>query len=228
MKAIICFSGGMDSTTLATMYQSSGFMLGLLSFDYGQRHGRRELQAARNVADFLAERRPDLPVSHQIMDLSHLGDLLTGSALTDPEFEVPDGHYTDESMRVTVVPNRNAIMASIAIGVASSAEADVIAMGMHSGDHAVYPDCRPEFVKALRQTMVHALKGFHTPRLETPFLHKDKAFIAETGGLLKAPLHLSWSCYKGQEIHCGKCGTCVERREAFELAGLTDPTEYES
>jgi len=227
VKAIICFSGGMDSTTLATMYLKSGYTLGLLSFDYGQRHGRKELQAARAVADHLAGLNI-APVSHQVMDLSHLGDLLTGSALTDPEFEVPDGHYTDESMRVTVVPNRNAIMANIAIAVASSAEADVIAMGMHAGDHAVYPDCRPEFVKSLRQTMTHALKGFHTPRLETPFLHKDKTFIAETGGLLHAPLHLSWSCYKGREIHCGKCGTCVERREAFELAGMTDPTEYES
>jgi 7-cyano-7-deazaguanine synthase len=226
VKAIICFSGGMDSTTLATMYLKSGYALGLLSFNYGQRHVK-ELRAAANVADHLAG-LDIAPVSHQVMDLSHLGDLLTGSALTDPEFDVPDGHYTAESMRVTVVPNRNAIMANIAIGVASSAEADVIAMGMHAGDHAVYPDCRPEFVKSLRQTMTHALKGFHTPRLETPFLHKDKTFIAETGGLLQAPLHLSWSCYKGNDLHCGKCGTCVERREAFELAGMTDPTEYES
>jgi len=227
VKAIICFSGGMDSTVLATSYLKQGYTLGLLSFDYGQRHGSRELHAAGRVADHLAGL--DLaPVSHQIMDLSHLGDLLTGSALTDPEYDVPDGHYTAESMRVTVVPNRNAIMANIAIGVASSAKADVIAMGMHSGDHAIYPDCRPEFVKSLRQTMTWALKGFHTPALQAPFLHLTKAEIAAHGGEILAPLHLSWSCYKGEEIHCGKCGTCVERREAFELAGMTDPTEYES
>lgn len=225
MKAIICFSGGMDSTTLATLYLKRGYMLGLLSFNYGQRHGLKELYAARRVADHLAAL--DLaPVSHQIIDLPSLRDLLTGSALTDPEFEVPDGHYTAESMKVTVVPNRNAIMANIAIGIASAAEADVIAMGMHAGDHAIYPDCRPEFVRSLRQTMVHALKGFHTPRLETPFLRKTKTEIALVGSELQAPLHLSWSCYRGEDIHCGTCGTCTERKEAFKDAGLTDPTEY--
>lgn len=226
MKAIVCFSGGMDSTVLATSYLKQGFSLGLLSFNYGQRHVK-ELKAAANVAGYL-DNLEIKPVSHQVVDLSCIGDLLTGSALTDPEYDVPDGHYTAESMRVTVVPNRNAIMANIAIGVASAAEADVIAMGMHAGDHAIYPDCRPEFVKSLRQTMTWALKGFHTPRLETPFLHRTKTEIASFGADLEAPLHLSWSCYKGGEIHCGKCGTCVERREAFELAGLTDPTEYES
>lgn len=221
MKAIICFSGGMDSTALATMYQRSGYALHLLSFDYGQRHRLRELSAARDVAGVLE-------AGHHIIDLSTLGYLLTGSSLTDPGVEVPDGHYAEDSMRSTVVPNRNAIMANIAIGVASSEQADVIALGVHAGDHAVYPDCRPEFVKALRQCMTQALKGFHTPRLETPFLHKTKAEIASLGFVSGAPLHLSWSCYKGGDKHCGKCGTCVERAEAFELAGLTDPTEYEA
>lgn len=226
-KAIICFSGGMDSTTLATMYLKNGYMLGLLSFDYGQRHAHRELNAAWAVAGHLAAL--DLaPVSHQVLDLSALGDLLTGSALTDPEFEVPDGHYTDESMKVTVVPNRNSIMANIAIAVASSAQADVIAMGMHAGDHAVYPDCRPEFVKSLRQTMVHSLRGFHTPALQTPFIHSTKTEIATLAAGLGAPLNLSWSCYKGGEIHCGTCGTCTERKEAFKDAGVPDPTEYEA
>jgi 7-cyano-7-deazaguanine synthase len=140
--------------------------------------------------------------------------------------DVPDGHYAEESMRSTVVPNRNAIMANIAIGVASGAGADVIGLGVHAGDHAVYPDCRPEFVKALRQCMTHALKGFHTPRLETPFLHKSKTKIAALGFAAGAPLHLSWSCYKGGALHCGTCGTCTERKEAFKDAGLTDPTEY--
>jgi 7-cyano-7-deazaguanine synthase len=224
MKAVICFSGGMDSTSLATMYLRSGYSLGLLSFDYGQRHRTRELSAAHDVADFLAG-TGIAPVSHEVIDLSHLGSLLYGSALTDTRVQVPDGHYAEESMRSTVVPNRNAIMANIAIGVAS---ADVVALGVHAGDHAVYPDCRPEFVKALRQCMTQALKGFHTPRLETPFLHKSKAFIAENGSLSGAPLHLSYSCYKGGPLHCGTCGTCVERREAFGLAGLADPTEYQT
>jgi 7-cyano-7-deazaguanine synthase len=227
VKAVVCFSGGMDSTVLATSYLKQGMDLDLLSFDYGQRHKEREFLAGARVATHL-DNLGIHSVRRRVVDLSSVTELLTGSALTDPEFEVPDGHYTDESMRVTVVPNRNAIMANIAIGAASASGADVIALGVHAGDHAVYPDCRPEFVKALRQCMVHALKGFHTPRLEAPFLHRTKAEIASFGEALQAPLHLSWSCYKGGELHCGKCGTCVERREAFELAGVTDPTEYES
>lgn len=227
MKAVVCFSGGMDSTTLATMYLRSGYELNLISFDYGQRHRARELSAAADVADYLRERRI-AKVDHTVVDLSSVGRLLTGSALTDSSVEVPDGHYAEDSMKSTVVPNRNAIMANIAIGVASSAGADVIALGVHAGDHAVYPDCRPEFVRALRQCMTHALQGFSTPRLEAPFLRKSKEWIASTGALAGAPLHLSWSCYKGGTLHCGKCGTCVERREAFELAHVTDPTEYDS
>lgn len=129
-------------------------------------------------------------------------------------------------MRITVVPNRNAIMANIVIGIASANGADVVGLGVHSGDHAVYPDCRPEFFRALRQTMVHALKGFHTPALETPFINISKTEIAARAADLKAPLELSWSCYKGGLIHCGTCGTCTERKEAFKDAGLTDPTEY--
>jgi len=225
MKAIICFSGGLDSTVLATSYLRQGYMLGLLSFDYGQRHGRRELGAAWAVAGHLNS-LGIAPVSRQVVDLGVLGDLLPGSALTDPEVDVPDGHYAAETMRATVVPNRNAIMANIAIGVASAAGADVIAMGMHAGDHAIYPDCRPEFVRALRQTMVHALKGFHTPRLETPFIGKSKTDIARLGDDLGAPMNLSWSCYKGGDLHCGTCGTCTERKEAFKDAGVHDPTEY--
>ena len=217
--AVLCFSGGMDSTTLAAHYRDAGYRLGLLSFDYGQRHGPREIAAARDVAEYYE-------ADHVVLDLSAVGDLMVGSALTDPEVDVPDGHYAEESMKITVVPNRNAIMANIAIGVASSNGADVVALGIHAGDHAVYPDCRPEFVRSLRQTMVHALKGFHTPALETPFIRVSKTQIAELAAGLGAPLHLSWSCYKGGLIHCGTCGTCTERKEAFKDAGLTDPTEY--
>lgn len=219
MKAIICFSGGMDSTTLAAYYAAAGYKLGLLSFNYGQRHGSSELKAARTVAEYF-------DADHHILDLSSLGDLLTGSALTDPGVEVPDGHYEEESMRATVVPNRNAIMANIAIGVASSAGADVVALGVHAGDHAVYPDCRPEFVQALRDCARLALDGFHTPEIQTPFVYLTKAEIAAEAWRLDAPLQLSWSCYKGGEKHCGTCGTCVERKEAFALSGLVDPTEY--
>lgn len=215
--AVLCFSGGMDSTTLAAYYRDAGYRLGLLSFDYGQRHGHREIEAARDVAEYYK-------ADHAVLDLTSIN--FPGSALTDPEVDVPDGHYAEESMKITVVPNRNAIMANIAIGVASAYKADVVALGIHAGDHAVYPDCRPEFVRALRQCMVHALKGFHTPALETPFINISKTEIATRAALLDAPLHLSWSCYKGGLLHCGTCGTCTERKEAFKNAGLTDPTEY--
>lgn len=217
--AIVCFSGGMDSTTLATLYHDMGFKLGLLSFDYGQRHGTSELKAARAVAKHFN-------AAHHVLDLSFLGDLLPGSALTDPEVDVPDGHYAEESMKATVVPNRNAIMANIAIGIASAAKADVMALGVHAGDHAVYPDCRPEFIVALRDCASLALDGFHAPEIQAPFVHMSKTEVAAEAFRLGAPLHLSWSCYKGGEKHCGTCGTCVERKEAFKDAGLVDPTEY--
>lgn len=217
--AVLCFSGGMDSTTLAAFYVDQGYRLGLLSFDYGQRHGPREIAAAKDVAEHYE-------ADHVVLDLSGIGDLMTGSALTDPEVDVPDGHYAEDSMKITVVPNRNAIMANIAIGVASSNGAELVALGIHAGDHAVYPDCRPEFVRALRQSSVHALKGFHTPRVETPFIGLSKSGVARIAHQLKAPLHLSWSCYKGGLVHCGTCGTCTERKEAFTDIGMTDPTEY--
>ncbi|RLU81116.1 7-cyano-7-deazaguanine synthase QueC [Streptomyces griseocarneus] len=217
--AVLAFSGGMDSTTLAAQYDAEGYALLLLSFDYGQRHAR-ELESARAVAvHFGAE--------HHVVDLAAVGRLMPGSALTDPSVDVPDGHYAEESMRVTVVPNRNAIMANVAVGIASARQAAVVALGIHAGDHAVYPDCRPEFVDALRSCVACALDGLHTPRVEAPFVHRSKSEIATLADTLGAPLHLSWSCYRGGARHCGTCGTCTERREAFAEAGLDDPTEYE-
>lgn len=217
--AVVCFSGGLDSTTLATLYRQKGYRLLLLSFDYGQKHGVRELSAARAVADYLGAR-------HHVIDLTSLTGLLIGSALTDSRVTVPDGHYAEDSMRATVVPNRNAIMANLAIGAASSTGADMVALGVHAGDHAVYPDCRPEFFGALVECMRQSLRGFSTPALEAPFLYRSKTDIVTIADDLRAPVHLSWSCYKGGGVHCGTCGTCTERKEAFEDAGVTDPTVY--
>ncbi|MGW1071564.1 7-cyano-7-deazaguanine synthase QueC [Streptomyces sp. NPDC002537] len=218
--AVLAFSGGMDSTALAAHYHAEGYVLLLLSFDYGQRH-TRELTSARAVAEhFDAE--------HHVIDLTALGKLMPGSALTDPLVDVPDGYYAEESMRVTVVPNRNAIMANVAVGIAAARRASIVALGIHAGDHAVYPDCRPEFLDALRTCVARALDGLHTPRVEAPFVNRSKTEIAALADVLGAPLHLSWSCYRGGERHCGTCGTCTERREAFADAGLADPTEYEA
>ncbi|MEY9946616.1 7-cyano-7-deazaguanine synthase QueC [Kitasatospora sp. GAS1066B] len=218
--AVLAFSGGMDSSTLAGHYHQSGYELILLSFDYGQRH-TRELASARAVAAHYA-------AEHHVVDLTTVGALMPGSALTDPDVEVPDGHYEDETMRITVVPNRNAIMANIAAGIAAARVAELVALGIHAGDHTVYPDCRPSFVDALRVSVDSALEGLHVPRVEAPFLHLRKVDIALRAAELGVPLQLSWSCYRGGELHCGRCGTCTERREAFELAGLSDPTEYET
>jgi 7-cyano-7-deazaguanine synthase len=210
----------MDSTTLAYHLRPKCDDLVCLSFDYGQRH-KKELDYARDTADRLAAR-------FHLVDLSSVTPLLGGSALTD-DIAVPEGHYASETMRQTVVPNRNMMMASIAIALAVSEKAECVAMGMHAGDHPIYPDCRPDFVFSLRNTAQLATEGFSVPNFtfEAPFVYDTKAEIVMRGNDLGVPWTLTWSCYQGGELHCGRCGTCVERQEAFAIAGIGDPTEYE-
>lgn len=217
MKAIVLLSGGLDSTVLASYLLAEGNQVECLSFDYGQKH-RAELSAASGIAAALG-------VKHTIAELAALKPLLGGSSQTDDGIAVPEGHYADDSMRVTVVPNRNMIMLSVAAGFAISQGFDAVAISNHAGDHAVYPDCRSIFVEKMRT----ALRLCHyTPiELVAPFTEKSKAEIVTVGSRLGAPVHLSRSCYKAGIRHCGKCGTCVERREAFQLAGVSDPTEYD-
>jgi 7-cyano-7-deazaguanine synthase len=213
-------SGGLDSTTLAYWLASRGIRLTLLSVDYGQRH-RKEISFARRTA-------AALHAAHHVADLGQAGRLLGGCALTDPAAEVPDGHYTAESMRATVVPNRNALMLDIAVGLAIAAGADAVAVGAHAGDHAIYPDCRPEFLDAYQRMVTVANDGFLPEGFVVlaPFIRADKAGIAALAARLGVPVTETWSCYRGGTVHCGSCGTCVERREAFGLAGLDDPTVY--
>ncbi len=220
-KAIAVVSGGLDSVSLAYLLHSEGYDLHLISFNYGQRH-RKELEFAR-----LCAKR--LEAEHSEVDLSGLGVLLKGSALTEASIEVPDGHYAAPNMAITVVPNRNAIMLTIAYGVAVAEEAAIVAAGFHGGDHFIYPDCRPEFVQAFDAMERHAVEGFGHPdlRLYAPFINIGKHDIVALGARLSVPFQETWSCYKGGQRHCGTCGTCVERREAFELANVTDPTEYD-
>lgn len=217
MKIAVICSGGLDSVSLAHKVAAEDRLTRLIAFDYGQRH-RKELRYAVACAD-----RLDVPF--QLIDLRSLGAALSGSALTD-HVDVPDGHYAEETMRVTVVPNRNAIMLAVAFGVAASRGDEAVAAAVHGGDHFIYPDCRPGFTTAFEAMQRAALDGIADVRLYTPFVHRSKADIVVEGARHGTPFAETWSCYKGGAVHCGRCGTCVERREAFELAGITDPTSY--
>jgi 7-cyano-7-deazaguanine synthase len=214
MKTVVIYSGGMDSTTLLYQLRAQGRELLALGVDYGQRH-RRELEAAAAICQKLG-------VPYRVADLRGVRDLLGGSSQTDPRVPVPEGHYAEESMKATVVPNRNMVMLAVAAGYAMSQGAQSVAYAAHAGDHAIYPDCRPEFADALDHAI--GLADWRRVTLERPFIGLTKTDIAVLGMALGVPFEDTWSCYKGGERHCGKCGTCVERREAL---GEMDRTEYE-
>lgn len=219
-KTIAIVSGGMDSVVMAHMLASEGHDLTIMSFDYGQRH-KKELEFAKRCA-------ANLNVPHIVVDMAHLTGLISSSSLTNANIEVPDGHYAEQTMKQTVVPNRNSIMLNIAAGFAISTGARHIATAVHGGDHYIYPDCRPAFIKALDAMLSVANEGFIDPSFTiiAPFLYADKTFIASEGARLGVDMTETWSCYKGGDIHCGSCGTCFERREAMRDAGVSDPTLY--
>jgi len=216
MKALILLSGGMDSAALAQGLLEDSAEVHALSFDYGQKHGSRELRAAEDLAEHWG-------VRHDIVDLRAVGDLLS-SGLLAGSGPVPEGHYAADSMKATVVPNRNMMMLSVAAAVAISRKLDVVGYAAHAGDHTIYPDCRPEFADAVREAL--NLCDWHGLDLFAPFIHSSKADIIEMSP--DTPWEKTWSCYNGRDLHCGNCGTCVERREAFRLAGVEDPTGYET
>ena len=216
MKAVVLFSGGLDSTVLVYDLLNEGADLKLLSIDYGQRH-EKELKSSSEIAEYLE-------LKHEILRLPMLNNLLGGSALTDPSISLPEGHYAEDSMKATVVPNRNMILLSLAAGHAISLQFDTVAYAAHAGDHTIYPDCRPEFATAIDQAL--KLCDWNTISLYRPFIQLSKQDLVRKGNELGVPFEKTWSCYAGNDKHCGKCGTCVERKEAFELVGLLDPTEY--
>jgi len=215
-SALVLCSGGVDSTTLAHLCKKRRhFEVQLLAINYGQRHSK-ELSFAENIAYILG-------TSYSELDLSDLGWRLS-SSLTDDSADIPDGHYADKVMTLTVVPNRNAIFINVAAAIAVSRGLDIVATAVHAGDHPIYKDCRPKFVHTMQRALNESLDN--PVLLLTPFLSFTKADIVELGAQLGVPYEQTWSCYKGQDYHCGVCGTCVERREAFKIAGVQDPTFY--
>lgn len=230
--AIAIFSGGLDSTTLVYDMLERGYTPHCLSFDYGQKH-KKELVYAFITCEKLGLR-------HEVIDLSGITSLIDTSALLDDGIPIPEGHYAADNMAQTVVPNRNMMMLSIAGAVAVAEKAVTIGIGVHAGDHAVYPDCRPEFTELVSQALWVGNEGFHNfgarkgeedeygtfwGVLYAPFLQKSKADIAYRALELNVPLHETWSCYKGAAIHCGRCGTCVERLEAIDEATGRHPLQ---
>lgn len=218
MKVIALHSGGLDSTVMVAHLIAEGHEVLSLGVNYGQSHAR-ELEAARQACAFMGVERLTIDVA------SSLRPVLKGSALTDPDVALPEGHYAHESMKATIVPNRNMFLLSIAGSVAVARGAEAVAYAAHDGDHAIYPDCRKEFADAMAEALL--LCDWQPIKLLRPFVGIDKTGVASLGKAVSAPMHLTWSCYAGRDKHCGKCGTCCERIEAFELAGVKDPTEYE-
>jgi 7-cyano-7-deazaguanine synthase len=217
-KTVVILSGGMDSTTLLYDAIARGLNPVALTFDYGQRHGK-EITFAMRTTD-------KIRVPWELADLRKLTKFLAGSALTSSEIDVPHGHYAADSMKATVVPNRNMIMLSIAIAWAVVQKADAVSIGVHGGDHTIYPDCRPSFYEPMLDAA--RVANWHPVEIWTPFMRMSKADIVTRGHELAVPWGETWSCYEGDELHCGKCGTCVERKEAFALAGVPDPTTYDT
>ena len=217
MKVCVLLSGGMDS--VAAFYEVLGTheVAACLSFDYGAKHNAREIPFAKLHADRAG-------VLHQVIPLDFMNRLFK-SDLLQSGGDIPEGHYAEESMKQTVVPFRNGIMLAIATGYAESIGTEGLVIAAHSGDHAIYPDCREPFMRAMATAMGEGT--YAKIQLLRPFIAMDKTAIARRGVELGIDFSETWSCYKGGEIHCGVCGTCVERREAFILAGLPDHTRYE-
>lgn len=217
MKVLHVLSGGLDSTVLLAdnVAQHGAGNVVCVNFSYGSKHNDRERAAAILVTQ------------HYKVTLVKVELHLRGfkSTLMYEGGEIPEGHYEDETMRSTVVPFRNGIMLSYAVGMAESMGLELVTIGAHSGDHAIYPDCTPEFIHAMDSAA--ALGTYKCVHIVAPFSDMDKAEIVKAGFELNAPMHLTYTCYNGGRKHCGRCGACVERAEAFTLAGVEDPTQWE-
>lgn len=218
LKLLSILSGGMDSTTALWYARSEGHTVEhAIHFQYGSKHNAKELDCVNKIAEKAG-------IKLHIVDLDFVAKHFK-SDLLKTGGEIPEGHYADPSMMKTVVPFRNGIMLSVAAGLAESLELDGVILGNHAGDHAIYPDCRMEFTSAMAEAIT--LGTYRQISFYSPFVKVTKTTVAAIGHNLGAPLELTWSCYKGSDLHCGKCGTCYERKEAFKDAGIPDPTVYE-
>lgn len=213
--SIIIVSGGMDSVTLLYDFKDR-IALGI-SFDYGSNHNAKEIPFAKLHCERLGIKHVTIPLDfmHQYFK----------SSLLEGADAIPEGHYQDENMKSTVVPFRNGIMLAIAAGMAESYGLSHVMIANHGGDHAIYPDCRPEFISAMSNATEAG--SYNGVTVLAPYTNITKGDIARRGKELGIDYNETWSCYKGGEKHCGKCGTCVERKEALHYAGIEDTTEYE-
>lgn len=214
-KGVIILSGGMDSVTL--LYARKEDIALAVTFDYGSNHNKREAELAKWHCEKLG-------IEHIIIPLDFMHQHFKSSLLQGAD-AVPEGHYADENMKSTVVPFRNGIMLAIACGLAESRGLGFVFIANHAGDHAIYPDCRATFIASMSEAMAYGT--YEHIKVAAPFTHLTKSEIALIGHNYGVDYSKTYSCYKGGEKHCGKCGTCVERKEAFALAGIDDPTEYE-
>jgi len=214
-NSIIIVSGGMDSITL--LYDHKDEIALGISFDYGSNHNAREIPFAKMHCERLG-------IKHITINLDFMHQYFKSSLLDGAE-AIPEGHYADDNMKSTVVPFRNGIMLSIAIGIAESNNLDQVFIANHGGDHTIYPDCRPEFINAIDAAATAGT--YNNVKVVAPYTKITKSDIARIGKKLGIDYTETWSCYKGGEVHCGKCGTCVERKEALAEAGIEDKTIYE-
>ena len=213
--SVIIYSGGLDSTTL--LYEERERIALAVTYDYGSNHAARELLAAKAVCERLG-------VEHLVVDLTFMKRYFSSSLLSGAD-DIPEGRYDDENMKSTVVPFRNGIMLSVACGLAESRGLTRVLIANHGGDHAIYPDCRPAFIDAMDAAMQAGT--YVGVRVAAPYTHLTKADLVRRGAVMGIDYGMTYSCYKGGEHHCGRCGTCTERKEAFRLAGVPDPTVYD-
>lgn len=214
--SIIIYSGGLDSTTL--LYEEQTRIALAVTFDYGSNHATREIACAQYHCKLLS-------IEHLVIELGFMSRYFNSSLLSGAD-AIPCGNYSEDNMKSTVVPFRNGIMLSVACGLAESRGLKRVLIANHGGDHAIYPDCRPGFIAAMNGAMQAGT--YDGVELVAPYTNISKADIVRRGSVLGIDYSKTYSCYRGGKQHCGTCGTCTERHEAFREAGIPDPTEYEN